>query len=401
MKICFISKYPPIEGGEAAKAYWLIRNLGKRGHKVYVATNAFEVEDKYRETLTGTDLKFYQPQNVSVFNINPFINPHFIPFYPAYCEKLTSLAMDIVEKYKVDLIDSWYLIPYGIAGAMVKNFTQKPLVIRHAGSDITRLYSSAYLNTIIKAVLKRGDKIITYPLREKMFLDLGINEKNLFFNTSTSVDIDFFHPSVRPTSLSKYAPRETLGGKPIITYIGKIGETKGIFELIKALARIKKDFLLWVVGGENQKKEIWKHLQRYELCGKAILSPFVPPWRIPGIIRASTCVVCPEHNFPVRSHSPILPREVMATGKCLILSEELFKKRKSKLIKNGLNVLVINPDNIEQFSKLLERVMVDKKYVEQIGREARIVAEKTENFSRYVSEIEKLYRSLLDDGTKR
>jgi glycosyltransferase involved in cell wall biosynthesis len=67
MKICIIAKYPPIEGGESSKAYWLARALGQRGHEVHVVTNALEVEEEYREQLSDYDLKYkYQPQGVYV-----------------------------------------------------------------------------------------------------------------------------------------------------------------------------------------------------------------------------------------------------------------------------------------------------------------------------------------------
>jgi hypothetical protein len=53
MKICFIGKYPPIEGGEASKLYWQVRELGKRGHEIHVVTNAFCVEKEFREKFKG------------------------------------------------------------------------------------------------------------------------------------------------------------------------------------------------------------------------------------------------------------------------------------------------------------------------------------------------------------
>ncbi len=49
MRICFIGKYPPIEGGVSSHAYWLAKALGKKGHEVHVVTNAQEVEKEYCE----------------------------------------------------------------------------------------------------------------------------------------------------------------------------------------------------------------------------------------------------------------------------------------------------------------------------------------------------------------
>jgi len=72
MKICTIGKYPPIEGGESSKLYWLAKALGEKGHEVHIVTNAWEVETKYREQITGDDLSgHYRPKNVYIHNTDP------------------------------------------------------------------------------------------------------------------------------------------------------------------------------------------------------------------------------------------------------------------------------------------------------------------------------------------
>ena len=80
MKICLISKYPPIEGGESSKAYWLAKGLGERKHEIHIITNAWEVEPKYRENLEIDDLEQIHPKNVFIHNTDPFIDPFFIPY---------------------------------------------------------------------------------------------------------------------------------------------------------------------------------------------------------------------------------------------------------------------------------------------------------------------------------
>ena len=61
MKLSLIFKYPPIQGGTSAQGYWLAKGLGTKGHEVHVITNAYEVEEEFREKLDADDLKEYQP----------------------------------------------------------------------------------------------------------------------------------------------------------------------------------------------------------------------------------------------------------------------------------------------------------------------------------------------------
>jgi len=394
MKICLIGKYPPIEGGVSSRLYWLARGLGSRGHEVHVVTNALEVEGEYREQLRGNeDLDNYQSKNVFVHNTDPFDNPQFIPFSKPYFAKLASLAIEVVRDYDLEVIDSWYILPYVISGFLVKNFTHKPQILRHAGSDMSRLFSSRDLNSLFRETIKAVDMVVTSPKNIEQFVEMGVSKEKIFSKIETSVDTKVFNPNVTPYNLSRY--KKYKQNAPTITYIGKFGFTKGIIELFEALRRIKKPYnLLLVCGGEGQ--NILKQLlSYYNLSKNTILLGFVPPWRIPSIIKASTCVVHAEHDFPVLGHSPILPYETMAVGNCLILSEELYGKRKSDKIKKNDNVLVVNPKNIDAFRRLLLKIIENPEYALKIGRNARKVSEQIEDFDGYLSQNENLYKKLL------
>jgi len=163
---------------------------------------------------------------------------------------LASLAIEVMEKYDIGIIDSWYILPYGIAGLLVKNILKKPQILRRAGSDITRLFNSPYLNALFLNLFKQVEKIVTYPIVKQIFLELGIDETKLFLN-KISVDTSAFDPHVKPFDLADYIGNETV---PIITYIGKISESKGIFELVRALSRIRKENFRLLLGRRWERK---------------------------------------------------------------------------------------------------------------------------------------------------
>ena len=395
LKICFISKYPPIEGGESSKAYWLIRGLAKRGHEIHVVTNSIEVENEYRENITGEDLDNYKPKNVFVYNTDPFSNPRFIPFTNPYSEKLTSIALEVIRNNDIDLIDSWYLLPYGVAGLIIKLLRNKPLIMRHAGSDMNRLFGSSNLSYLLLEIFRNSNKIVTHPSTKDVFLKLGVSKEKIFLN-NPSVDVSFFNDKVKPIDLQSLNKNLTSKKLTIITFIGKTSRSKGVFDLINALKGIKKEFLLLLVVGGTGLDELRNSIRKNNLSKKTRFMNFVPPWRIPSIIKASTCVVCPERKFPIATHYPILPREVMSVGTCLILSRELYEKYPRGLLHDGRNVIVIhNPQNKEEFAKIIEEVLSTPKYPEKIGKEGNKLSRKIEDFDRYVKETEKMYRQVL------
>ena len=163
------------------------------------------------------------------------------------------------------------------------------------------------------------------------------------------------------------------------------------------MKEIKSDFLLLFVANGKGLLEFQNLIREKQLEKKAIFINFVPPWKIPSIIKLSTCVVVAEREFPIQHHTPILPREVMAVGKCLILSEELYSKGCYKNLINGENVLVVNPKNIKQFRMTMEKIIEHSEIALRIGQNAHKSSEQIENFSRYINLTVDLYESVIKE----
>ena len=71
--------------------------------------------------------------------------------------------------------------------------------------------------------------------------------------------------------------------------------------------------------------------------------PLLPNWRVPGFIRACTAVCFLERDFPVAIHGPMLPREILACGTCLVLSGEIAEKQRYRRdLRDSENVLLID-----------------------------------------------------------
>ncbi len=400
MRICLISKYPPIEGGVSARVYWLAKALGERGHEVHIITNALEVEEEYRERFEANEQR-YVPENVHVHSTNPDNNPWHIPFSKAYTEKIANLSIEVIEKYNIQVIDSFYILPYGVAAFIARNISGKPHILRHAGSDIGKLFASSSYQTLFEKIFQRADKIMTIPPLKEMFLSLGIPESKIAFDEKVSVDTKAFNPEVAPFPLSDYIERQ-LPECPIITFIGKINyywETKGLYELLEAVKGIKDDFLLLFVANGRGLKGFQDLIEEKNLSKKTIFLDFVPPWEIPSIIKLSTCVVVPEREFPVQYHAtPIIPREVMAVGKCLILSKELYNKQCYGNLTDRENVFLIDPKNIKQFRAVIEYVIRHPEDATRIGQNAFKISKQTENFDEYINQTIDLYTSLIENS---
>lgn len=399
-----ISKYPPIEGGISSSTYWFARGLGEKGHEVHVITNALEVEDDYREKLDVDDL-YYSPKNVYVHSTDPSptikANPSHIPFSKIYCEKLASLAIEVIEEHNIEVIDSWYLIPYCVSGFLAKSFTNVPQIIRHAGSDLQRLYPSPYLNNLLDKVIKSADVIITDPSKMDFFQNMEIPSSKIVPLQKTPVFTQAFNPDILPLELSQHITNQKyFPDIPVIAYIGKITyhfESKGLCELLDACSKIEDDFILLFIANGTKLDEFKQLIKNANLESKIIFLNFVPPWQIPSILKACTCIVALEKNTsPILGyHTPSIPEEALATGKCVLMSNQLYKKEPYNNLKNEKDVLVVDPNNTEKIRDMLVKIIKNPDLANTIGDNGYKAIINYEYFNEYLDKTIELYKSVL------
>ncbi len=397
MRICFITKYPPIQGGVSSRAYWQAKALGERGHEVHIVTNSLEVEDDYKEVFDLNDPAFL-PKNVFIHSTDAETNPWHIPFSSAYTERITNLAIKIIHDHDIHIIDSNFILPYGIAGNIAKNFTGVPQILRHAGSDIGKLFKSASYSTLFNTIFQRVDKILTYPQLKNMFISMGIPESRISIDDRVIVDSRTFNPQIDPFPISEYAGKK-FTDCPIITYIGKINyywQSKGLLELVEAMKDIKEDFLLLFIANGRGLREFEMLLETKGLMEKSLFLNFLPPWEIPSVIKLSACVALPERQFPIEYHIPILPKEVMAVGKCLVLGKEIAYKQYYGDLVDRENVLLVDPKNIFDFRNVLEFVIRNPETVDEIGRKAYETFKVVDNFNEFIDYTLEQYTSLVN-----
>jgi glycosyltransferase involved in cell wall biosynthesis len=401
MKICMITKYPPIEGGVSSKAYWTAKALGELGHEVHVVTNALEVEDEYREVFDLSDPN-YQSKNVYVHSTDPAptieANPCHIPFSKMYCEKLASLAIKVIEENDIDVIDSRFLVPYSVAGFIAKAVTGVPQVISHAGSDLQRLFPSPYLNTLLKKTLKNADLVISNSEKIAFLHELGVPSSKISVLPQIYVDTKAFNPQVQPFDLKPFLTNQKYTtGMPVIAFIGKVTyhfETKGLPKLIEACSKINKDFLLLFVANGTKIQELKNLIQKAQLSEKTLFMPFMPPWKMPSILKACSCVVTVEpYNSPVLSyHTSQIPAETMSTGCAAIISNDVYAKEPYTNFKNGKDLIAINAEDSAILKNSLEKLIGSGSEI--IGKNAHLAFSKQRLAKQEIIQLNSILQSV-------
>ena len=181
MNILFIGKFFPIQGGEATKAYWLMKKMVEYGHNVIIITDTTNYENFQ---LCHTD----NIDNIKIFEYYDLKNSNF--------NKLEELIENVLNNKQVDIVLGWYLFHFAEHAIKAAKKYNKPVIIQHAGSDIknklNKLDKSSY-NYYIN-LFSEADVFLNYTNTFSLLNQIGF--KNLYEHIPC-MPHDFFNYNIQ------------------------------------------------------------------------------------------------------------------------------------------------------------------------------------------------------------
>ena len=378
MDLMIIGKYPPIEGGESGKLYWLCKGLSSRGNRIHVVSNGQEVEPDFKCAISERETDELQPKNVTLHQTDVGA-PYFIPQYTPHSEKLTALALDVIKDNNVELILGWYLLPYGVSARNVSSISRKNYLIQHAGSDIKRLLKNSMFHSFLKQVILDARGVMSYPSFVELFRELGCQRINVH---RPAIPPEFNPYQDKVNFKTKYGLE--LNPDKTVLYLGKLGKGKALTQLIDAFKELDHDCSLVIIGGGKEKaalKQIAKGLENI-----FFLDP-IPIWRVPETIRGVRCVVVPEHNFGVSMHRSRIPIESLMCGVTPVVSSEISRNYGQF----SDYFITFNPLNVRDLKESLESTLNNDEPNAKARENYPIMRAKVGRFDEYIEEMEKLF----------
>jgi glycosyltransferase involved in cell wall biosynthesis len=318
MNICILSRFPPIQGGISAKAYWLSRGYAAAGMSVHVISNGNTVENDYR-------IKECNPaknpvKGMTVHEVEESL-PWHIPEDSHSLAKLIEKALEVNQLYPIDVIDTGYLIPYGIAGYMINKITGIPYVIRHGGSDLEKFLEPGIFKNILELVLKNASAIITDRVHESFF---SAYKKQLEFVDLYVPDSSIFSPALKKINPS-----------PILLYLGKINwhwQRKGLDMIAGCVPLLPKGWKLNIVG-QGRGLERFQQFTRQSGIDEIQVQPFVSPAQVPLLLQKVDYVFCLSVDEPIKTISNTL-LEAIHCGATAIVHNTFDSSLYDGLVKN-------------------------------------------------------------------
>ena len=407
---------------------WTVHGLALAGHEIHLVTNAEEVTDYRLEHELYVDQPGVDPRTHAHIHVHSSLDadlpgggraPRYIPYANPFVTKLAGIATRVVAEARCDLIYGYYLEPYGMAAQLASVWTGVPYGLRHAGSDVGRLYKHADLGEAYDHIARNSSFWISGSNAViRGLLRAGVPADRFYAVPFHSLHTGYFRPDTDPMRFDEvggnisrlrvsrgfhpYYGVRMQPGLPTIGIYGKIGQAKGTFDLLRALAEVRKQagrFNIAVVTGgiSGTIEKFQEAATTLGLSDEISLLPFMPPWKIPGFIAACDAVAFMERDFPIGIHRPTVPREVLACGTCLLLSRDVADYQEyAGLLRHGENCLIAEPRDTAALAASLRVVIDNPATARKIGRAGyQQISSKIEDWPGYLSAVSQTFEEIL------
>lgn len=218
---------------------------------------------------------------------------------------LLNVALEVIGENGIDVIDTGYLIPYGIVGYLASMATGVPFVIRHGGSDLAKFFRNNVWSILLRKTIGAASLVITD--RENLNLFLGLNPRSVAIPPYVP-DPRYFNTVNRP-----------ILERPVLALIGKANyywrhkawdRAIGLMQLLDLNHRR-------VVLSQGVGVDDFRNYAKEKLGDTIDFAPFIHPNIMPEILRSISAVFCFEDSLPFPAFSNIAI-ETLCCGSAVI-----------------------------------------------------------------------------------
>jgi glycosyltransferase involved in cell wall biosynthesis len=374
-RIVCICKYPPLEGGIAAKTFWLCRALTERGHTVHVVTDSEDIDAGYCSL--GPDVDNSQ-NNIYVHRPQEKI-PWHIPNAPHRDLALLNTTLEVIDRYGADIIDTGYLIPYGLVGCLAGQITKVPFLLRHGGSDLNKFVEKGIWRNLIMKAFKNTASVITDQEHLMKLFELS---KNVVAIPPYVPNPYFF----KPGTVEKV--------KPTLALIGKANyywRHKGWHRAIEIMRALGDSFHFLVVsqgiGLTDFKSYVEQHL-KFPIEWRG----FVHPMEMPQLIRSVSGIFALQRDLPFLAFSNLVMEAMYSNVTVITDKPDMIQGLREHglfIDSESRNVLVIQDDDPDKAAETITN------YFKQPVPEQVEISQREFDYTAYIQKNEETILSVI------
>lgn len=392
MNILYLcDEYPPCQhGGIGTTTQILAREMVKKGHKVWVCgfypyyrkASVFEEDQgvKIYRLFYGTKLLLKVSKDKilgRIFNIKNKFN--------AYTAYITS----IIRENKINIVEMpdfneafYYSGPCFISYPIF----DIPSVIKLHG-NFSFFQHIEKKQTYNSSIYKKEQFLINTSTKLLAISEFTRRNVKDIFNYNKEIMV--IHNGIDASNLGEYIEKSP----NTVVFAGTLAEKKGVINLIKAWRGViekipSAKLLIYGKGGINFIPKIKAEISDKTKESIHLLG-FVPRDTLSEIFRAASCAIFPSY---AESFS-MVPLESMKVG-----CPTIYTKRASgnELISNGIDGLLIDPDNIEEIINAIYLMLNDRTAAEKMGKNGASTIRIKFNIKSIADDHIKFYNTLIN-----
>lgn len=381
----FISKYPYNTyfpdyqcGGSILAAQYHIQTMRGKNHQIDIFSTSRENSDsiEFKDNICihryATNIKFLST-NISV---NQFLKP---------------------LKYKEDIVHSHFDIPPGPFAAYYYCKRKKiPLILTYHGDwdsgfgSLFRRCSIEFQNKIFVDKLLSLSRVIISPSLSYVSRSLYLKKfQEKVIVIPNGVDLEKFD-----IPFPKEECRNMLNlpiHSHILLFIGQLTKYKNPDTLIKLLPEIKKQFpgIILIIAGEGSMKNNLVQLATDLGVKNNVIFPGFVGEGVKQLYYKAADIFC---LFSTTDCSPLTILESMASETPVICSDI---GGIPDIVKNGINGILINPENFHEIETRVCEILSDKEYQKKLTLNGKETAIKY-SWDNIADQVNNLYMQILD-----
>ncbi len=352
-------EFPPrIIGGISTHVYHLSRALVEKGTSVRVITCDFP-NAPAEEIIDGVPVSRVDSGRVPESN--------FLLWIYHLNSQMISKTTELFETERFDLIHAhdWVV---GRAAVELKNRLGLPLISTIHATEIGRGGSldgeyRGKVRDIERLLVEQSDGIIccsNYMLDHIQHVLGAVKTKVRVI--PNGVESSRFNGGRQPQLILAGIPED----RKIILYVGRIVREKGIFTLLDALEKLRKqgkDVSLVFVGEGPLKEDLAKEVLRRKLNDRVTLAGFVDEKKLVSLYNSSDVFVLPSHYEPFG----MVVLEAMASRIPVVVSDV---GGLSEIVEDGVTGVKVPAYNPSALAEGILRVLEDRELSEQLKENA-------------------------------
>lgn len=363
---------------EGTQCYNLFKHMGKYGYE-FEALSTFV---RVRRQLDN--VRFHQ---VGSFKISPTsstfrkltLHGEFLFRSLVEAKRILRGRIDIVH-HMLPAVFNYTFSPLALVNGLKQPFILGPISIRYYNIPLTERILLPLTSRLHKETIKRCARIITITNQTKNLYIKTFDERNIS-TIPFGVDTNVF----KPARLKER--REECE----ILYAGSLYPLKGVHDLIRAIANVRKHGLkanLTIVGEGQQKEALTALTRALGIEEHVKFEGFVPYSNMPQYYKRSDIFCFPTLGEPFGK----AVIEAMACGKPVIATNA---GGPAEIIQDKVDGILVPPSNPEAIALQITRLIEDKNERRRLGERARETAVNRFSWSKIAEKYHQLYSRLL------